>query len=229
MSHLYDGEYSHDKRDGLDGAMPGTAMHGESECSAEKKSYRPLIFDNDVKPQMPQVPVVERISAGHRTAMAVTMYATEGQIDPTVNHHLQNLMTMMSDTQAQQTELLAEQWVQRTDVNDADHCINSLQQGTIQLTCQLASLQDGMTSMTMALTALNTQMATIGHSEWRTREQAGNMTSVHHPATEYETLHEPRYTRPWSADFLGFSTPAQPIAAGYMPTAHGDAAQLESN
>ncbi|KAJ2077588.1 hypothetical protein H4R24_005041 [Coemansia sp. RSA 988] len=228
MSQLYDKEYSHDKHDSLDGAMPGTAMRRESERLA-KKPYRPPIFDNDVKPQMSQTPVADCISAGRRMAMAVSMYATEGQIDPTVNHHLKNLMMMMSDTQAQQAELLAEQQAQQMDANDADHRINSLQQGTTQLTHQLASLQDGMASMTTALTALNTQMATVGHSEWRTCEQVGNMMSVHHPATEYEMPLEPRYTWLRSADFLGFSMPAQPIAAGYMLTAHGDAAQLESN
>ncbi|PIA12726.1 hypothetical protein COEREDRAFT_12293 [Coemansia reversa NRRL 1564] len=119
---------------------------------------------------MPQMPIAEHISAGHRTAMAVAMYATEGQIDPMVHQHLQNLMTMMSDTQAQQAELLAEQRMQRTDVNDADYRINSLQQSSIQLTRQLASLQDGMASMTTALTALNTRMATSSHSKWRSHE-----------------------------------------------------------
>ncbi|PIA16272.1 hypothetical protein COEREDRAFT_8409 [Coemansia reversa NRRL 1564] len=229
MSQLYDGEYSHDERDSLDAAMPGTVTHRESARLAEKKPYRPVIGDDNAKPHMPQTPIAEHISAGHRTAMAMAMYATEGQIDPMVHQHLQNLMTIMSDTQAQQAELLAEQWVQRTDVNNADYRINSLQQSSIQLTRQLASLQDGMASMTTALTALNTWMATSSHSEWRSHEQAGNTSAICYPASAFETPHDLRHTRPRSTDLNEFSAPAQPIAVDQMPTAYGGAAHSESS
>ncbi|PIA13194.1 hypothetical protein COEREDRAFT_11691 [Coemansia reversa NRRL 1564] len=209
MSQLYDGEYSHDERDSLDAAMPVTVTYRESARSAEKKPYRPAIGDDNAKPHMPQMPIAECISAGRRTAIAAAMYTTEGQIDLMVHQHLQNLMTMMSDTQAQQAELLAEQRVQRTDVNGADYHINSLQQSSIQLTCQLARLQDGMASMMTALTALNTWMATSIHSEWRSHKQVGN------------TLR--------STDLNEFSAPAQPIAVDQMPTTYRDAAHSESS
>ncbi|PIA14545.1 hypothetical protein COEREDRAFT_10283 [Coemansia reversa NRRL 1564] len=229
MSQLYDGEYSHDEHDSLDAAMPGTVTRGESVRLAEKKPYRPAIGDDNAKPHMPQMPIAEHISAGRRTAMAAAMYATEGQIDPMVHQHLQNLMTMMSDTQAQQAELLAKQRVQRTDVNDADYCINSLQQSSIQLTHQLASLQDGMASMTTALTALNMQMATSSHSEWRSHEQAGNTSAICYPALAFEMLRDLRHTRPRSTDLNEFLAPAQPIAVDQMPTTYRDAAHSESS